>query len=297
MTKVQRILEHLYQKFHDPKFLYTDPLSIVHEYSDPKDQEVVGLIVAAFAFGNITSIKAFIYKLLKPMGSCPANFLKHQTATQIHITYNQYYYRWLQDVDIALFLYRVGELLRTYDTLESAFFEAPACESELEIKPTIAKIAKKNYLIQMAKFRHALLDISCDEIPLRNRSYTKETGKIVSLRNASDTLFPDPLTGAAKRYHLYLRWMIRPKDGIDLGCWHADPTQLLMPIDTHVFQATKLLRINKHKTANLNLAADLTKRFLRYDPADPIRYDFSLTRPGIMGLKEIIHEIQDTSIE
>lgn len=297
MTKVQKILEHLYQKFHDPKYLYTDPLSIVHEYSDPRDQEVVGLIVAAFAFGNITSIKSFLTRLLKPMGSSPSKFLKQHSANQIHSTYEHFYYRWLRDVDIALFLFRVGELLRKYETIEHAFFETPVRESELEIKPSIAKIAKNNYLIQMAKFRHALLDISCDEIPLRIRSYTKENGKIVSLRNASDTLFPDPLTGAAKRYHLYLRWMIRPKDGIDLSCWNAEPAQLLMPIDTHVFQATKLLRINKQKTANLNLATDLTKRFLRYDPADPIRYDFSLTRPGILGLKEIIREIQDASNE
>ena len=61
--------------------------------------------------------------------------------------------------------------------------------------------------------------------------------------------FPNPFTGAAKRLNMYLRSMVRPDDGVDLGLWRFVPTRdLLIPLDTHIFRFGRHLGFTSRKT-------------------------------------------------
>ena len=44
--------------------LRADPVGIVHRYEDPLDQEIVGLVAACIAFGNVKTIRAKLGDLL-----------------------------------------------------------------------------------------------------------------------------------------------------------------------------------------------------------------------------------------
>ena len=51
MTLIE-YLDALYQKHDDPSLVPPDPLQFVHRYADPADQEIVGLVASALAFGR-----------------------------------------------------------------------------------------------------------------------------------------------------------------------------------------------------------------------------------------------------
>jgi hypothetical protein len=96
--------------------------------------------------------------------------------------------------------------------------------------------------------------------------------------------FPRPSGGSAcKRLNLFLRWMVR-RDRVDPGGWrHLRPSQLVVPLDTHTIRVGRCLRLTRRRTAGWAMAADITEALRRLDPADPVRYDFSLCHLSMMG--------------
>jgi uncharacterized protein (TIGR02757 family) len=86
---------------------------------------------------------------------------------------------------------------------------------------------------------------------------------------------------ACKRWHLYLRWMVR-RDEVDPGGWDSiSPSKLLIPLDTHMFRLGRRLGWISHKAPDQKAAVEFTRAFQVISPKDPVRYDFSLTRWGI----------------
>ena len=72
-------------------------------------------------------------------------------------------------------------------------------------------------------------------------------------------------------------------DTVDLGLWTcARPSQLLMPLDTHVARISRELGLTKRKTAGLGMVLEITQRLREIDAEDPIRFDFALSRLGIL---------------
>lgn len=95
-------------------------------------------------------------------------------------------------------------------------------------------------------------------------------------------LIPNPKTSGAKRLRMFLRWMVR-SDDVDFGMWRSfSAEQLMMPIDTHILRFAKNNGITKSDTAsraNLNAVSGF---FRELNSEDPAKYDFALTRLGIV---------------
>jgi uncharacterized protein (TIGR02757 family) len=106
-----------------------------------------------------------------------------------------------------------------------------------------------------------------------------------SLPAERNFLFPDPFLGSAcKRHHLFLRWVARPADGVDLGIWRSvSPASLLVPVDTHVARLARALGLTSRGAADWRTAEEITAAFRAIRPGDPVRYDYALTRVGILG--------------
>src|SRR5207253_6247793 len=100
-------------------------------------------------------------------------------------------------------------------------------------------------------------------------------------------LLSSPADGSAcKRMLLYLRWMLRADDGVDVGAWAgvAPPSKLLIPLDTHTFRITRYLGLTARKQGDWRAAEEVTAALARLEPEDPVRYDFALCRLGILDL-------------
>ena len=93
---------------------------------------------------------------------------------------------------------------------------------------------------------------------------------------------PSPDGGSAcKRLNLFLRWMVR-KDNVDPGIWQSIPaSHLIVPLDTHMHRIAKAMGLTSRKQADIQSAIEITGAFSFIRPADPVRYDFALTRLGI----------------
>jgi uncharacterized protein (TIGR02757 family) len=108
-------------------------------------------------------------------------------------------------------------------------------------------------------------------------------GKVVPARAGYRYFFARPSGGSAcKRLNLFLRWMVR-RDAVDPGGWtRVSPSQLVVPLDTHIIRLGRCLGLTRQATPGWKMAAEITAALRRLDPADPIRYDFALCHLGMM---------------
>ena len=86
-----------------------------------------------------------------------------------------------------------------------------------------------------------------------------------------------------KRLVMYLRWMVRNDNkGVDFGIWESiKPSQLICPCDLHVDRVARKLKLIKRKQTDWQTALELTNNLRKFDPVDPVKYDFALFGLGI----------------
>ncbi|HLB73901.1 MAG TPA: TIGR02757 family protein, partial [Sedimentisphaerales bacterium] len=85
-----------------------------------------------------------------------------------------------------------------------------------------------------------------------------------------------------KRLNLFLRWMVRD-DQVDAGLWKSvDKAKLIVPLDVHMGRLCRILGLYHQKTPSLAAALKITESFLEIHPQDPVKYDFALSRIGIL---------------
>ncbi|PHR92481.1 MAG: TIGR02757 family protein, partial [Leeuwenhoekiella sp.] len=89
----------------------------------------------------------------------------------------------------------------------------------------------------------------------------------------------DPLKkSAAKRINMFLRWMVRSADaGVDFGIWKSiSPALLSCPLDVHSGRVARQLGLLKRKQNDASALAELDRNLRKFDPKDPVKYDFAL---------------------
>lgn len=240
-------LDALYGHYNHRSFVDPDPLVPLYRYTDPRDQELVGLITASLAFGNVKQILKSIEIVLAALPE-PARSLPHLTLKELNSRLSGFRHRYVTGVEMASLLHGAGKLLRDHGSLGNAF---SAFDDSTE--PTI--------LPALTRFVHALRDGGTLQ-----KNY----------------LLPDPALGSAcKRWFMYLRWMVR-SDAVDLGLWSTlGAKRLIIPVDTHMHRVALGLGLTRRPTADLKTALEITRAFQIVCPEDPVRYDFCLTRLGI----------------
>lgn len=83
-----------------------------------------------------------------------------------------------------------------------------------------------------------------------------------------------------KRYNMWLRWMVRNKD-IDLGLFRKiSPKDLIIPLDTHTHKVSHNLGLCTRKSYDFKAALEITENLRKFDPQDPVKYDFAIYRIG-----------------
>ncbi|HET9234621.1 MAG TPA: TIGR02757 family protein [Candidatus Eisenbacteria bacterium] len=237
-----------------PEYLHTDPIGAVRRFDDADDQEIAGFLAAGLAFGRVNIILPHLEDLWGRLDQEPARVV-HDWTPSDRKRLRGFVHRWVSGSDLAHVLDALGRVRRRHGSLRSLFLEG--------YDPAALDLASV-----LSRFVNALKH----EIPDRART----RGVL--------TFLPDPAQGAAcKRLNLYLRWMVRPEDGIDLGLWKpVRPDQLVMPLDTHVSRLSRYLGLTERRTVNWKMAAEIAARLRTFDPLDPIRFDFALSRLGIL---------------
>lgn len=242
-------LDRLYRRYHNRASVYPDPLFTLYGYEDVKQREVAALIASLLAYGNVKAILKAIESVTQRMGGLPRDYLLEESPRAIVRDFSDFRYRVTGPHAISALMLGVRRVLLTYGRLETCF-AAHAHTSDTTVLPALSGFV--------------------DELSVAHGRDIKH-------------LLPAPARGSAcKRLMLYLRWMIR-KDEVDPGGWCcASPAQLVIPLDTHVRQMAAMLRLTRRKQANMKTAMEITDSLRRVCPDDPLRYDFAMTRPGIL---------------
>lgn len=222
-----------------------DPISFVHKYRKSQDIEIAGFLAAQFAYGRIDLIQRFLARLFAAMGSSPADYIERNDFAAI----DRIYYRLHKGADIVRLLRVLHDIVDRYggvgQMLKSHF--------QGDIRETL-------WLAREELFEG---------------------------REDGDLLFFFPKrssTSALKRWNMYLRWMVR-KDDIDFGIWDfIRRSDLVIPLDTHIYKIGRCQGWTAQKTQNWKAALEITETLKQAAPEDPLKYDFVLCHAiGIDG--------------
>ncbi|MBK6405260.1 MAG: TIGR02757 family protein [Holophagales bacterium] len=236
--------------------LDSDPLLFPHRYGRPEDREVAAFLASSLAFGRVASINASLERLFRALGPEPAVALRGQGKTWTEL--DGFVHRWVDAGSLLPFLRAIGETLRTEGSLAALF--ASGDDGGADYVPALARFFSV----------------------LRERTGVPEGALPRGLR----FLLPSPAEGGAcKRAHLFLRWTVRRGD-VDLGLWRGpgfSTARLLLPMDTHVHRISRYLGLTARPTADLRASREATGWLAKVDPEDPVRFDWSLSRLGILA--------------
>jgi len=254
---VKDVLESLFEKYSKKKYLQRDPVQFLHRYDNERDIEVVGFLASAFSFGRVQKINETVRALLERMGPSPFEFIKRFDPAKNAGNFKGFKYRFVKDDDLLLFLNLVRRMLDESPSIEHFFLRGYTSG----MKAALISFVERSF--ETGRPERRVLS----ERPARGLRF----------------LLPNPAGGSAcKRLNLFLRWMVR-SDEIDTGLWKTvRASQLIVPLDTHMARVSRMIGLTPLKSPGWAMAESITDTLRKFDPDDPVKYDFALTRPGII---------------
>ena len=250
MTKkeLKEFLDEKVIQYNNTDFIESDPIQIPHLFSLKEDIEISGFLTATIAWGNRKSIINNGNKLMRMMGDAPYDFVMNFSELDSerlsgfkHRTFNEY--------DLVVFIKALQNIYTNHGGMEAVFTKYSETTS---LQPAIHEFKKVFF-----------------ETP-----HLARTEKHIS----------DPLkNSAAKRINMYLRWMVRnDNSGVDFGIWkNISPSLLSCPLDVHSGNVARKLKLLSRKQNDGKALSELDATLRKFDPVDPVKYDFALFGLGV----------------
>ncbi|MEE2771562.1 MAG: TIGR02757 family protein [Bacteroidota bacterium] len=242
-AEIKEFLDHKAEQYNKPEFILDDPIQIPHRFTKKEDIEIAGFLTATIAWGNRKSILTNASKMMKLMDESPFDFIINYQDQDLD-NFEGFVHRTFNSEDLKYFVQALRHIYHNNNGLESVF---KSHAQGATLQPAIHEFKKKFFSLP----------------------HQKRTEKHVS----------DPLkNSAAKRINMFLRWMVRDDQaGVDFGIWKSlSPALLSCPLDVHSGNVARKLKILKRKQNDAKALAELDKKLRKFDPQDPVKYDFAL---------------------
>ena len=259
-VRLKAPLERLYREFDYAARLDRDAIRFPLRYADPADREIVALLSACLAYGRVDLFSRQLELALAAMGPSPARFVRAFDVARDAEGFAAFLYRFNRPRDLVAFCVAARDLIALHGSLEACFMAGHA-GTDPHVGPALERFAR------------AFLDARLDRVFPGGR-----------LSRGYRHMFPLPSTGGpCKRWHLFLRWMVR-RETPDFGLWRGiSPAKLLMPVDTHIENMSRAIGLTRRRSRNWRMAEDITRQLARLDPHDPVKYDFALCHKRMSG--------------
>jgi uncharacterized protein (TIGR02757 family) len=255
LAALARALESIQATCNVQERLAVDPVGVVRRHRGTIQRELVGLLSASLAFGNVKALRGAIEQVLARLGpDLPAVLDDRAGALRC---LEGFQYRMILGRDIGRLLVGARQVQVRHGSLGEAFCGELGKEGSL--RPALVGWTR---MIREAAGPSDLEDAG---------------------RRGPQHVLPDPGgSSGCKRLMLYLRWMVRPDDGVDLGLWRAvSPSILLIPVDTHIHRLGVNLGMTRRAGPSWLASEDITGVLREIDPGDPVRFDFALCHLGM----------------
>ncbi len=260
MSDIQASLDALYAS-RSQQHLGNDPLSFCHRYPDPVDREIAAVIASSFAYGSIVIILRTLEAIFAELGASPRRYVENFDPQAGLRIFSRFKHRFNDGRDLSALLWGMRQMVEESGSIDAYFLPGH-------------NAGDRDVSGSLNRYTAAVLALD----------YTAVFGtSAIPADSYFPFLFPAPASGSAcKRLCMMLRWLVRPADGIDLGLWNGvSPAQLIIPVDTHVSRISRYLGLTGRKAADWRMAQEITAALRTFDPADPVKYDFSLAHLGI----------------
>ena len=244
-------LEEKYYLYNQQGFINNDPVCIPHLFNKLQDIEIMGFWSATLAWGQRVTIINKCKELIGLMDNAPHDFILNHQEKDL-VKFISFKHRTFNTTDTLYFIHFFKNYYQRHTSLEEAFTQGLS-QGDSNIEKGLNNFQK----------------IFC-ALP----EFSARTKKHIS----------SPLSkSACKRLNMFLRWMVRKDDrGVDFGLWKGiKPSQLICPCDIHVDRVARKLGLITRKQTDWQTALELTESLKKYDPDDPVKYDFALFGIGI----------------
>lgn len=252
-------LDKLAQKYETKEFFYDDPIGIPNKFSDKKDKEIAGFIASLVAYGRREVFIKKLNQLLQIAQNEPHNFITNFEPKLL----GDFNYRFGKPDDFAQIFNILKNLYNSGSNLEELFkYGYEKAKQHPHPNPLPYGEGAANMFIPVTDYFYS-----------RAKDNTALGFKF---------MIPDARKGSAmKRMCMYLRWMVR-KGEVDFGIWDFMPaSDLFIPLDTHVARISREMGLLTRSANDFKAVIELTENLKKFNPQDPVKYDFAIFGYGV----------------
>ncbi len=241
--ELKAFLDEKADKYNRPFFIDSDPIQIPKSFSEKENIEIGGFLTATIAWGSRTSIIKNAIRLMSMMDNRPHDFILNASSFELE-TLQRFVHRTFNGNDCIYFIRSLKNIYQNHGGLqqvfERGFRQNQSVKSALEF------------------FYSVFFEIKGE----RTKKHISNVSKGAS----------------GKRLNMYLRWMVRNDNrGVDFGLWAGIPASaLFLPLDVHTGNVARKLGILQRKSDDWKAVEEVTAELRKFDPADPVKYDFAL---------------------
>ncbi len=251
-SKLKSLLDECVEKYNHPSFIENDPICIPHRFAKKQDIEIAAFWTAMLAWGQRKTIINKANELFGLMDNAPFDFIKNheEKDRERFLTFK---HRTFQATDTLYFLAFLQWFYQSHNSLEEAFLK---------------NLKKEDRHTGAALEGFQQLFFSLPDAPRRTKKHLSTPAS----------------KSACKRLNMFLRWMVRQDNkGVDFGVWKKiKPAQLLIPLDVHVDRIARKFNLVERRQTDWLTVLELTENLRKFDPDDPIKYDFALFGLGVL---------------
>jgi uncharacterized protein (TIGR02757 family) len=245
-NELKQFLDEKYLQYNTLSFIETDPIQVPHSFTIPEDIEISAFLTSIIAWGKRSIIINNAKKLMNLMDNNPHNFIMNAGNDDLrHL--NSFKHRTFNSGDLLFFIRSLKNIYQNHGGLSKVF-----ATNGSDIKTTLIE------------FRKLFFNI---DYPVHSQKHISNVEK----------------NSAAKRLNLFLMWMVRnDKVGVHFGLWKkVKPSLLKLPLDVHTTNVGRKLGLLTRKQNDWLAVEEITSNLSKFDPIDPVKYDFALFGLGV----------------
>ncbi len=231
-------------RYETPAFLDGDPSWFMHQVCGRENQETMAFIASAMSYGSRRQFLPKIQLLLDASEGEPYEWVRSGAFEALFPDDRRSFYRLYSNHTMLIFMQSLRQLIDSCGSLAD-----------------FASIAVEEGSPSHGDALNVLLALN---------AYFRNQGLV--------GIVPAPVASLCKRPCMFLRWMVRDQSPVDLGIWadRIDKSSLFIPMDTHVMQTARRLRLVKTRSASWATTLALTREMGKVFPGDPSRGDYAL---------------------
>lgn len=242
--EIKELLDYKHDQYNDSAFVENDPIRIPHEFNKKEDIEIAAFLTAIISWGQRKTIISNAKKMMELMDWAPYDFVLNHSQSDL-LSLSSFVHRTFQGEDLVFFIQSLHNIYAHHGGLETVFATRHSPATSL--------------FHGITHFRDIFFGI---KHPVRTLKHISNIEK----------------NSSAKRLMMFLRWMVRKdQKGVDFGLWtKIKPSELYLPLDVHTANASRKLGLLTLNANNWKSVLEITRHLRKFDPEDPIKYDFAL---------------------